>query len=89
MVSDGAPVAGPRAERHTARQGVRREVALMLLRESSLDAVRVSCIDAAKRNRWRSVVPVLQERQNKRGLSIAMKTAIANALDLLRQMQFP
>ena len=58
--------------------------ALMLLKESSLDAVRVSCIDVAKRNRWRSVVPVLQELQNKRGLSIAMKTAIANALDVLR-----
>ena len=58
--------------------------ALMLLRESSLDAVRVSCIDVAKRNRWRSVVPALQELQNKRGLSIAMKTAIANALDVLR-----
>ena len=62
---------------------------MMLLKESSLDAVRVSCIDVAKRNRWRSVVPVLQELQNKRGLSIAMKTAIANGLDLLRQMQFP
>ena len=58
--------------------------ALMLLRESSLDAVRVSCIDVAKRNRWRSVAPVLQELQKKRGLSIAMKTAIANALDVLR-----
>ena len=58
--------------------------ALMLLRESSLDAVRVSCIDVAKRNRWRSVAPALQELQNKRGLSIAMKTAIANALDVLR-----
>ena len=57
---------------------------MMLLTESSLDAVRVSCIDVAKRNRWRSVVPALQELQNKRGLSIAMKTAIANALDVLR-----
>ena len=57
---------------------------MMLLMESSLDAVRVSCIDVAKRNRWRSVVPALQELQNKRGLSIAMKTAIANALDALR-----
>ena len=57
---------------------------MMLLKESSLDAVRVSCIDIAKRNRWGSVVPALQELQNKRGLSIAMKTAIANALDALR-----
>ena len=57
---------------------------MMLLMESSLDAVRVSCIDVAKRNRWRSVVPVLQELQKKRGLSIAMKTAIAAALDALR-----
>ena len=57
---------------------------MMLLKESSLDAVRVSCIDVAKRNRWRSVVPVLQELQKKRGLSIAMKTAIAAALDALR-----
>ena len=57
---------------------------MMLLKESNLDAVRVSCIDVAKRNRWRSVAPVLQELQNKRGLSIAMKSAIANALDVLR-----
>ena len=57
---------------------------MMLLKESSLDAVRISCIDVAKRNRWRSVVPALQELQNKRGLSIAMKTAIANALNVLR-----
>ena len=57
---------------------------MMLLKESNLDAVRVSCIDVAKRNRWRSVAPALQELQNKRGLSIAMKTAIANALDVLR-----
>ena len=57
---------------------------MMLLTESSLDAVRVSCIDVAKRNRWRSVAPALQELQNKRGLSMAMKTAIANALDALR-----
>ena len=54
---------------------------LMLLRESSLDAVRVSCIGVAKRNRWRSVVPVLQELQKKRGLSMAMKMAIANILE--------
>ena len=57
---------------------------MMLLMKSSLDAVRVSCIDVAKRNRWRSVAPVLQELQNKRGLSMAMKTAIANGVDVLR-----
>ena len=57
---------------------------MMLLKESSLDAVRVSCIDVTKRNRWRSIAPVLQELQNMRGLSIAVKTAIANALDVLR-----
>ena len=49
---------------------------LMLLKESSIDAVRVSCINVAKRNRWGSVVPVLQELQKKRGLSMAMKTSI-------------
>lgn len=56
---------------------------MILLMESSLDAVRVICIDVAKRNRWRSVVPVLQELQKKRGLSIAMKTTIAAAMGVL------
>ena len=60
------------------------EQTLKLLKESSLDAVRVSCIDVVKRNRWRSAVPVLQELQKKRGMSMAMKTAIANGLKGIR-----
>lgn len=57
---------------------------LLLLSESSLDAVRISCIDVAKRNRWKSAVPVLQELQKNRGLSMAMKLAIDSGLDALR-----
>ena len=62
---------------------VERQI-MMLLKESSHDAVRVSCIDVVKRNRWRSAVPVLQELQKKRGMSMAMKTAIANGLKGIR-----
>ena len=57
---------------------------MMLLMESSLDAVRVSFIDVAKINRWRSVVPALQELKNKRGLSMAMKAATANTIEVLQ-----
>lgn len=51
-----------------------------LLKASSLDAVRVSCIGVARKNHWVSAIPILKALQKRRDLSMSMRLAIGSAL---------